>query len=306
MKQWQAKSLLLFGTSIWGATFLFTKIGIQDCSPSLYLLFRFTIALALCLIFFGKHIIKIEKRTIKQGSLLGIFWTIGFLLQTYALQYTTIGNAAFITNLAVGLTPFVYWFISREKIKFFSKIAVLMGFIGVNIIADPLSNDFNIGDLLIFISTFMWAGYVAFLHLFTKEDKNNKKDKNIVRSSQLTATQFAIGIPILIIFILIFDNEIHINFTNELITSLLFNAVMASFLISFIQISVQRYTTPVSAVLIFSLEPIFASIISFFAIGEVLTLRGYIGAAIMMLAIFVSDTLEVVINYFKNKMAKER
>lgn len=295
MKSWKAKSLLLFGTSIWGGTFLFTQIGIQYCSPSLYLILRFSIALLLCLIFFGKHIIKIDKKTIKQGSLLGIFWTIGFLLQTFGLKYTTIGNAAFITNLTVGLTPFVYWFISKEKIKIYSKIAVIIGIVAVNIIADPFGGAFNIGDLLMFLSTFMWACYVAFLHIFTKGEEN------FARNTQLTASQFIAGLPILITYLLVFESNIHIDITNELIYSLLFNSIMASFLVSFIQISVQRYTTPVSAVLIFSLEPIFASIISFFAIGEVLTMRGYIGAGIMLIAIFVSDTLEIVIKYFKKK-----
>ena len=71
---------------------------------------------------------------------------------------------------------------------------------------------------------------------------------------------------------------------------------MASFLVSFIQISVQRYTTPVNAVLIFALEPVFASIFAFLVLSEVLSINGYIGAAVMLFAIFVSDTLEVVIN----------
>ena len=301
MNSWKAKSLLLFGTSIWGGTFLFTQIGIQYCSPSLYLIFRFGIALLLCFVFFGKHIIKIDKKTIKHGGLLGLFWTFGFLLQTFGLKYTTIGNAAFITNLTLGLTPFIYWFLTREKIKIYSKFAVIIGFIGVNIIADPFNGAFNIGDLLCFLSTFMWAGYVSFLHIFTKKDANSKEENAISKTAQLTASQFIIGLPILVIYLLLFETNIYIEFTGELIGSLLFNAVMASFLVSFIQIAVQKYTTPISAVLIFSLEPIFASVISFFAIGEVLTLRGYIGAGVMLMAIFVSDTLEVVVKYFRKK-----
>ena len=295
MKAWKAKSFLLFGTAIWGATFLFTQIGIQHCSPTLYLIFRFLIALLLCLIFFSKHIFKIDKKTIKQGVVLGLFWTVGFLLQTFALKYTTIGNAAFITNLTLGLTPFIYWFVTREKIKIYSKFAVAVGFIGVYVIANPSAGSLNIGDLLVFLSTFMWAGYISFLHIYTKGEEG------IPKSAQLTSCQFATGLPILIIYLLLFESDIYINFTNELIASLLFNAVLASFVVSFIQIAVQRYTTPVSAVLIFSLEPIFASVISFFAIGEVLTFRGYIGAVVMLLAIFVSDTLEVVVRYIRSR-----
>jgi len=298
MKSWKAKSLLLFGTSIWGGTFLFTQIGIQYCSPSLYLLIRFIIAILLCLIFFSKHIFKIDKKTIKQGTILGLFWTIGFLLQTFGLKYTTIGNAAFITSLTVGLTPFMYWFVTREKVKIYSKIAAAIGFIGVYVIANPSVNSFNIGDILTFFSTFMWAGYISFLHIFTKGEEG------IAKSAKLTTYQFVIGLPIICIYILFFEPVVYVNITNELIYSLLFNAVIASFLVSFIQIAVQRYTTPISAVLIFSLEPVFASIISFFAIGEVLSLRGYIGAGIMLFAILINDTAIYVVNYFKRTYKK--
>ena len=91
-----------------------------------------------------------------------------------------------------------------------------------------------------------------------------------------------------------------------MIIAILFNAIMASFLVSFIQISVQKHTTPVNAVLIFSLEPIFASIIAYFAIAEVLTINGYIGAGVMLLAIFVSDTLEVVVEKVKEIYKKQK
>lgn len=293
MKPWKAKSLLLFGTSIWGGTFLFTQIGINYCSPSLYLLLRFIIAILLCFIFFGKHLFKIDKKTIKQGVILGLFWTIGFLLQTFGLKYTTIGNAAFITSLTVGLTPFMYWFVTREKVKVYSKIAAVIGFIGVYIIANPSVNSFNIGDILTFFSTFMWAGYISFLHIFTKDEGG------IPKTAKLMTYQFVIGLPLLIIYILVFEPNVYINLTDDLIYSLLFNAIIASFLVSFMQIAVQRYTTPISAVLIFALEPVFASIISFFAIGEVLSFRGCIGAGVMLFAIFTNDTAVYVINYFR-------
>lgn len=97
----------------------------------------------MCFVFFGKHIIKITKQRFRQGALLGVFWAVGFLLQTFGLKYTSIGNAAFITNLTIGLSPFIYWFITREKIKIQSKIAMFIGFVGVNIIADTFGGSLN-------------------------------------------------------------------------------------------------------------------------------------------------------------------
>lgn len=127
------------------------------------------------------------------------------------------------------------------------------------------------------------------LHIFTK----GTQEKAL--NAQLTAAQFLVGLPILFAYWLAFElNTFYFEFNTNLVVSLLFNGVMASFLVSFIQISVQKYTTPVNASLIFAMEPVFASIIAYFALHETLTLQGYIGAGCMLLAIFVSDTWEVL------------
>lgn len=273
---------------------MFTRIGIEYCSPSLYLVIRFCFALLLCLIFFGKYIFKTPKKVIKQGGLLGIFFACGFLLQTFGLKYTTITNTAFITNLTVVLTPFVYWIISREKVKIYSKISIFIGFTGVYVLANPSIGAINLGDLLILVSTIFWALYVSFLHIFTKGTDD------FALNTQLVAFQFAIGLPIVLGYFLVFElQSVYFTLDTSLVVSILFNSIAASFLVSFIQISVQKYTTPVNAVLIFAMEPIFASFFSFVFLNEILTTRGYIGASLMLLAIFVGDTLGLILNKFK-------
>jgi drug/metabolite transporter (DMT)-like permease len=287
---WKAKTLLLIGTAIWGATFLFTTIGIQYCSPSLYVILRFFIALLLCVIFFRKHVFSTTKTVAKQGILLGVFFAVGFLLQTFALKYTSIGNTAFITNLCVVITPFVSYLVTRSKVKFWSKISVIIAFAGIYILTNPSADKINIGDLLVLGSTVFWSLYISFIQKFTA----GKDTPGL--NSQLVAFQFIGGLPILIAYFLLFDlPTFYLTINTEFLVSLGFNAVMASFVVSFLQVSVQKYTTTVNASLIFALEPIFASVISFLVLGELLTRNGFIGAGLMLLAIFVSDTLGTII-----------
>ena len=138
---------------------------------------------------------------------------------------------------------------------------------------------------------------MASLHKFTKGTDN------FALTTQLTAGQFIGGLPIIILYFFLFEaDSFYFILNTDLVIAILFNSIMASFLVSFIQISVQKHTTPTNAVLIFSTEPIFASIIAFFAIGELLTINGYIGAGVMVVAIFVSDSLENVLNYFRRQM----
>jgi drug/metabolite transporter (DMT)-like permease len=297
LQAWKAKSILFFGTIIWGATFLFTEIGLRWTSPTLYIVIRFSIALVLCLLFFGKYVIRTSRNVMLQGALLGVFFSVGFLLQTFGLKYTTINNTAFITSLNVVLTPFVYWCLSRDKMTIYQKIAIVIGFIGVLIITDPGGTELNFGDILVVFSTLGWALYASFIHRFTLGHDE------FSLSAQLLAFQFAAGLFILLGYMFLFDfANIFFVPTTELIISILFNSLMASFLVSFLQIAVQRYTTPTNAALIFSLEPVFASILAYIVLSEVLSGRQIIGGLVMLLAVLSSDTLGIAVNKIRLKM----
>ncbi|MGE5479601.1 MAG: EamA family transporter, partial [Chloroflexota bacterium] len=79
--------------------------------------------------------------------------------------------------------------------------------------------------------------------------------------------------------------------SRELLMSLLYNAVLASFVVTFIHTSIQRYTTPVKASLIFTLEPVVASIVAFAWLGEKLGEREIAGAAIIFSGVLFSEVL---------------
>lgn len=301
MTSGKAKLLLLFGTSIWGATFIFTKIGIEYTSPTFYIILRFCLAILLILIFFRKYILKINKKIAKQSVLLGLFFSVGFLLQTFALKYTSVNNTAFITELTVVITPFIFWIVSRQKIQLGSKIGVFVAFLGVIIMTDPNFQSPNLGDILTLLSTFCWAFYITYIDVFTKEADYEETD-DIKLSIQFVFMQFVTGLPILLAYFLLFEcNNFYFEPTLPLLVSVLFNGILASFLVSFIQMAVQKYTTPVNAALIYASEPIFACVFSFFFFGEVLTLQGYIGAGITLLAILIANSYETVIEKIKLK-----
>ena len=102
--------MLLLMTLIWGATFLFTKDGLDYTGPFMYLLLRFSAAAILFLVFFGKYLFKVKLSAIKYGLILGLLFAFGFVLQTMGLKYTLIQKSAFITGLTVAITPFAFLF----------------------------------------------------------------------------------------------------------------------------------------------------------------------------------------------------
>lgn len=296
MKSWKAETYLMLVTLIWGGTFLFTKQALVDCSPSLFLVIRLLLAFTLTLIFFGKHLKHLNKEIFWHGTVLGLFFGVGFLLQTYGLKFTSVSKTAFITGITVSITPFVYFILQKKKIAFWSIIGVIIATIGLYIFTKPEFNNINIGDVLVLLSTFMWAFYITYMDIFTKDKVG------VASTSLLVLLQFFYTFLLAVIALFIFDfGNLKLNFTNNLIFALIFNGILASFLVTFIHTAVQRYTSPVKAALIFSLEPVFAATFAIIFIDEVLSTREYLGGAILLIGVVVSE-LGYLLNPLFNKI----
>ncbi len=293
MKAWKAEFALLLVTLLWGATFLFTKIGLNDCTPSTFIIIRFFIAISLSLIFYSKSIFSIQKEVLLQGLVLGLLFGTGFVLQTYGLKYTSVSKSAFITGMTVPITPFVFKLIQKSKINKWSKIGVVVSTIGLFIFTKPDIYNINFGDIVTLLSTVFWAFYITLLDKYTK----GKSDKNL--TSQLVAMQFVAALlPALISFFIFDFSNFKFNLSNDLIIAIAFNAVMASFVATFVQTKFQRYTSPIKAALIFSLEPIFANIVAIIVINEILSFREYTGATILLCGLLISEIGPLLKKFF--------
>lgn len=285
MKPWKAELSLFFVTIIWGGTFTFTKLGLNDASPFLYLLLRFSLAFIISAIVFRQKLLKINKSTLVHGLILGFIFGGGYIFQTLGLELTNVTKTAFITGMAVVFTPFVYKLVEKRKVKFWPKIGVAVAFVGLVLFTNPNYDNINIGDLLTLISTFFWAFYIVYMDVFTK-GKNNSKE-----TVQLVVVQILGTLAIIFLAFLIFESQnIMLNFTPNLTISILYNGILASFILTLIHTSVQRYTTPVKAALIFSLEPVVASVVAIFALNEFLNGRETFGASILLLGVLISET----------------
>ncbi|MFH1050974.1 MAG: DMT family transporter [bacterium] len=300
MKAWKAELLLFFVTFIWGGTFIFTKIGLNDTSPELYVAIRFSIALLISLLFFGRYLKGIKKTILIQGLVLGIIFGGGFVLQTEGLKLTTVTKSAFITGMSVVFTPFVFKLISKRQIQLWPKIGVVIAFIGLWMFTNPHIDSINTGDLITLISTFFWAFYIVLMDVFTKGKEDFKE------TVQLVILQFIGTVTVaLTLHLFLYRASFEINFSSNLLMSLAYNGILASFILTFIHTGFQRYTTPVKAALIFSLEPVVASIAAVFALNEIINGREYVGAIILFIGVMVSETGEFVqskiVNVFKKR-----
>jgi len=275
---------------IWGATFTFTKLGLEVTSVFFFLFLRFSLALILSTAIWGKYLFPIEGITLKQGLILGILFSGGFILQTMGLSHTTVTKSAFITGMAVVLTPFAFKLIIKKKIKIYQTFGVVIAAVGLWLFTNPTGEDLNIGDILTLLSAFFWAFYITLMDVFTKDIKTF--DKTI----QLVILQFFVAMPTGLLGFLLFEaDSFNFMLTPNLITALLYNGIIASIFLTLIHTSVQKYSNPVKAALIFSLEPVFAALVAYFTFNESLTNFELFGAAILFLGVLFSETGEYVV-----------
>ena len=82
----------------------------------------------------------------------------------------------------------------------------------------------------------------------------------------------------------------HFPRTPEVWASVAFLTVFCTGVAFIVQALAQRYTTPSHVGVIFTLEPVFASVAAFLIAGELLTAREYAGAALLIAALLLMES----------------
>jgi drug/metabolite transporter (DMT)-like permease len=274
----RADRYLLAITLIWGSTFAVTKFTLGDLPPLLLQGTRFLAAAILVGIYTWRDIKATSVRSLRAGVVLGLMLGAGFALQTVGLVETTASKAGFLTGTMVVFTPLVQLAIERRRPSLGNAISVGIVGTGLYVFTSPAGGEFNSGDLLVLLCAVVFAFYIVYLDVFTKE----RFDREIV-FWQFVVTA-AIGFALSP-----FIDETRAVFSAEAIGAILYLAFFASTIAIFVQSKYQRETTPTKAAIIFTMEPVFAAIIAYIALAESMSGIEATGAAIMFGGLLFSE-----------------
>ncbi len=163
----------------WGASFVSTKVALQDISPAGVVWLRFALGVIILGIAVG---LRGQFQLPKAGDL-GYFALIGFLgitfhqwLQSTALQTTQANTAAWIVAAAPVFMAILGFAALREKLSFRQIAGIALAAFGVLILVT--NGDFrvllsggsgNTGDILMLISAMNWAVFSALSRRGLKE-----------------------------------------------------------------------------------------------------------------------------------------
>jgi len=82
--------------------------------------------------------------------------------------------------------------------------------------------------------------------------------------------------------------------TGDLGWGIAYLVLLATLYTLTVQTRYQKETTPTRAAIIFSVEPVFAAVIAYFALGETIGLSGVLGGGIIVLGLLVSELSDVL------------
>jgi drug/metabolite transporter (DMT)-like permease len=270
-------------TLIWGGTFAIVKIGMLDVSPILLIAIRFIIAVTFFLAVFNRKLFPIPLSLVAKGSILGFFLFLGFVTQNIGLTITTASKSAFITSMMVIFVPFLQFIIERRAPKVGNIVGIIIVVVGLWFLTAPTGSEFNTGDALTLVCAVVFALYIVYLDVISRE----------MTAERLTFLQMASTAVFSIVATVLFEDT-YFRVSTQSVLSLVYLTAFATILTLYMQTRFQKDTTPTRAVVIFSIEPVFASIIAWWLLSEHLGELGILGAALIIAGVLVSELSDAI------------
>jgi drug/metabolite transporter (DMT)-like permease len=157
---------LLFCVVVWGWTFVAAKVCLETLHPVDIVALRFLVGVPLLfvVVWYKRIPIRFGPRDLKPILVGSTIITVHFLIQTYALIYTTATQTGWligVTPLALAVLAFVFL---HEKVTRPEVIGIVIATAGIALLIFNGSVDNfgwvrSAGDVIILISAFTWAIY---------------------------------------------------------------------------------------------------------------------------------------------------
>jgi drug/metabolite transporter (DMT)-like permease len=291
-KELESSLLLLLAAAIWGFAFVAQRVGVKYVGSYTFNGVRFAlgcISLIPLIIYFRykpreKSELennKLEKSTllstIKAGIIAGVVLFIASTLQQIGLEETTAGKAAFITGFYIVLVPFLGLFL-KHKIHKSTWVAAAFGIVGLYLLSITSNFTISRGDLLELIGSLFWAIHILLIDRFTQK----------MDALKLSFIQFATCSILSMGFAIALENISLIGLGQALVP-ILYGGIASVGIAYTLQVVGQKHAKPSHAAIILSMESVFASIGGLILLGEIMGVKGYIGCALMLTGMLLSQ-----------------
>ena len=285
--RFRAELALAFCTLLWGSTFVVVKNSLDHASVFVFLALRFTLA-GICMAAFRPQVFRVlQREEIFAGIRLGFFMFCGYAFQTAGLRYTSASNSGFITGSSVVLVPLILALFWGKRVTWWVYSGTIAAAAGLYFLTVPVTGvaHLNRGDVLTFFAAMSYAVHIILVGEYAREHSAAALSVLQVLACAALAwlTAFAAhGIR---------WQPMRMESTAQFWIGVAVCAVFATALAFSLQLWAQQYTSPGHAAILFTLEPVFAVITSYFVLSERLGWRSIGGAALVLAGILAAELL---------------
>ena len=280
--QARARSLLLATTVLWGTTFPILR-GLQLAQhrhgspltdPQLAAAdtaIRFGLAGFVLLAFYGKHLFSVTGREWSQAGGLALFAGLGLFLQTLGLAWTDASISAFLTQFYVPIIPLVVALRTRQWPSGRIIIACAMVLVGAAILSPGLLRHFILGpgEFVTLVGSIFFAGQIMWVERPIYAE--NRSGLVTLLMFTLIACLFGAAYAVMGGTRQPQPGLFQRPSTVELILALVLFCTVLSFLT---MNTWQRFISSTEAGLIYSLEPVIATVLAAFLPGFISRFAG--------------------------------
>jgi len=283
---------------IWGTTFTVVKDVSQSIDPFLLSGLRNLIATLVLFAYFistKKWKNLLDKDSLKSGLVLGILLGAIYISQTIGIIFTSANHSAFITCSAVIMVPVILFLFGWEKFNRKQTLSITMVAVGLVLLTLKSGiSSFNLGDLITLVAAVICAIHIVFSGLYVR------------KYNFLSLIFYQFFFAGLVSFAGLFSKQALYNFPpilfeNDAIFNVLYLGLLGTLFCYFVTVWGQKHISTTYVALIFSLEPLFASVTNYCILNEVFTRKEFIGAVIIFGGILLYSIPKKWFSVFRNK-----
>jgi drug/metabolite transporter (DMT)-like permease len=280
---------LLLVTLVWGTTFPAMKDLTVYFSPVWIIFIRFAVAAALL----SPFLYKAGRDDLVSGGMLGVLLFFCYVFQVEGLALTSSNRNAFICGLSVLVVPLLGVVAGKMPEKRI-VLALALAVTGLAALCWD-GGDWGRGDSLALLSAFAFGLYIKMMEFRTRRASRLMT----LTAAQILTVGLCAGIWLLAREVPRTTIDAGQDFANywsyigqglgQYAVNLLYLGVVATAAIISLQSWGQSHASANEAAVIYSFEPAAAAFFAYFWLGETMTPRGWIGAALLIAGMIVSQ-----------------
>lgn len=280
MKKPTVAKIALFLTAVlWGSTFTFGKLATEVFSASFVIALRFLVAGIALLIAAYPQRKQLDKKYLIDGFWMGLAIFCSYFLQVSGLTLgTSPGKSAFLSTTYSVMVPFIYWLVTKDRPRAHHILCVFLCLFGVGVLSLSGGWGMSSGDIITVISGLPYAINIVISAIACRN------------RNALLLTTVELWVVTIFAWIFVFaGNAFPSEFPLDAVGSIVYMGLFATALCLYLQSYGLKYAEPAIGGMLLSLESVFGVVFSIIIYHERVTLRMFIGFAVIFIAILLSQ-----------------